>query len=100
MELITFVLFAAVTGYTFTALLLSPGELLDFLPALVHRLTKSDRVLQVLQCEKCFAGQLAFWLYPLIFWTEYDWQHHFMVVIFSIFTAHVIGKIIPESPES
>lgn len=94
MELITFVLIASVTGYTFT-LLMSPGEILDSLPILAYKF-KLKPLQKIMQCEKCMAGQIALWGYPLFHFNQYDYQHHFIVIIFSIFVAHVIGKLIGE----
>lgn len=93
-ELFTFVIVVSVAGYTFTALLFSPGEILDVVPAFFFRITKSVKLMHVFQCEKCFAGQLALWLYPVYFWHHYHIQYHLIVIIFSIFTAHVIGKLL------
>jgi len=91
-ELITFVLFASVAGYVWTALLTEPGEILDFMPALVYRLTKSSFLMKAFfQCGKCAAGQIALWGYVILWWSEYSIKEHLFIVVFSIFFAHVIG---------
>jgi len=91
-ELITFVLFASVAGYVWSALLTEPGEILDSLPALVYNITKSTFLMEAFfQCSKCAAGQIALWGYIIIRWSDYSLKDHLWVVVFSIFFAHVIS---------
>lgn len=40
------------------------GELFDFVPKYIQKITKNQKINKVLyQCEKCLAGQLTFWTY-------------------------------------
>ena len=88
----------SIIGFTWINYLVTPGDLLDFLPVWFGKLTKNDKLNHVLfGCEKCFAGQLALWT----FWPlaqvydgiRYEILGHFLIVIFSIFFAGLINRL-------
>jgi len=82
----------SVAAFVWVAVLVTPGGLLDFIPLWFAR--APEKVVHVLfQCEKCFAGQLALWTYPVLMWKSYQIFDHILVVLFSIFFAAFIGKI-------
>lgn len=94
MILIALVLVVSVTAYVWTCLLTKPGDIFDFVPALAHRYINSRLLRKVLfECTRCFAGQLALWSYVAVCWSEYSIRDHFLVVLFSIFCAHILSRI-------
>lgn len=94
MELVGFVIFAAVLAFTWVNLLTPPGEVFDFIPGLTHRLGFPEMLQKVLHdCTKCVSGQIALWGYPIIWYSDYSVSTHIVVVIFAIFVAYVIDRI-------
>lgn len=82
----------AVAAFVWIAILVQPYGILDFMPKLFQN--APERIHYVLfQCEKCFAGQLALWGYPVFFWHGYEFNEHLLVILFSIFFAAFIGKL-------
>ena len=90
--MISISLLFAVSAFVWIAILVQPYGIFDFVPKVFQK--APERVSYVLfQCEKCFAGQLALWTYPLFFWEGYKFNEHILVILFSIFFAAFIGKI-------
>ncbi len=89
----------AFAAWVWIAVLCQPRGLFERVPVdfVKMGLNPEGKVMYVLfQCEKCFAGQLSLWGYPLlcfaydaIFW-PWDW---FCTVILSIAFAAFISKI-------
>lgn len=95
-EILVFAFCYSVAAFVWIAILVQPYGILEFLPKLFQK--APEKVVHVLfQCEKCFAGQLSFWTYPLlvIFYFEVGYfpLAHFLVILFSIFFAAFISKI-------
>lgn len=99
----------AIVGVVWILMLVRNGEILDFIPQFFwKKFTKNDTVppptwyvkvhKMLFQCEKCAAGQLALWGYPISVKTfghgGYNPFNHFVLVILSIFMARVVGGLI------
>jgi hypothetical protein len=97
-HLIAYSLAVGVCGYTLTVLM-TPGELLDAIPAIMIRLVPRDWMIKLVQCEKCIAGQMALYSFPFVFWPTYHPINHVVAVLFSIFTAIIIAKLLPVDNE-
>lgn len=92
----------AVVGFTWINFMVLPGGIFDGLPPLFQDKCGDSRIPNKLfhvlfLCEKCFAGQLAFWTYyPLAVPYQnirYDMLDHFLVIILSIFFAGFINRL-------
>lgn len=106
-ELIYIVVTVGVVANVWT-LMTDAGELFDFVPPLLER--APDKLQKVLyQCPKCFAGQLMFWLYPLLYGFNHldvGWQGvtffviplpsmlHISLVFWAIFMSFIISILI------
>lgn len=95
----------AIIGVTWIKYLLDPDGLFNFLPPLVEQslaITKlpekiMDRITWVLlQCEKCFSGQLALWTYAVLVIQGHPYRfiEHLILVFLSIFFAGAINTIL------
>lgn len=91
----------AIAGVVWVLMLVAPGDILDWVQAFFYNhVSKNPRLMKVLfQCEKCAAGQLALWGYPVSVkaftaHSGYNVFNHVMVVLLSIFMARVIGGVI------
>jgi len=95
-EILVFAFCYSVAAFVWIAVLIQPDGLFAFFPPLVARWPEKIRHV-IVGCEKCFAGQLSFWTYPLLvifyFKVGYFPLAHFLVILFSIFFAAFIGKI-------
>jgi len=71
---------------------------ISHLPAWLHK--------PLISCERCVAGQMAFWMFP--FWMSqyiaYDWFFHICFISFSILFTSVLKaiyySIIKQSPKA
>ncbi len=68
------------------------GQLGDFWPALVNRLTGSRKLHKVLyDCEACISGQMALWLTPLLSGPDpVTWP---LIVLTAVFAGGFISSI-------
>jgi small-conductance mechanosensitive channel len=90
-------LLIAIAAFVYSYILTGPGMILEHLyaeasthwPAWLHK--------PVISCEKCVAGQLAFWLFP--FWVtikfdfEFDPVSHLLFICLTIYLVEMIKAI-------
>lgn len=91
----------AIAAVVWVVMLVLPGEILDFVPAFFYKnISQSPKLNKVLfQCEKCAAGQLALWGYPVSVHaftgnSHYNPFNHVMIILLSIFCARVVGGMV------
>jgi hypothetical protein len=48
----------------------------------------------LIHCEKCFAGQVAFWLFVYLNHDQYNFLIHLFFVAFTILSAYILNNII------
>lgn len=76
-------------------LLCQAGELLDFVPAMVQKVTMNPKINKVLyQCEKCAAGQIAFWWQLYHTYTHIRIENFIWFVMVSITVTTVVGSFV------
>lgn len=88
-------IFIAITTFVWIYCLVKSGEILSPIATRYWTIfgtgSKAATIGKVLfQCEKCLAGQIALWYY-LVSCNSYSIQHHFFIIIMSIFFAAFIG---------
>ncbi len=94
-EIVAVILMGFIIGaaaYVYAVVLQMPGEILSFM----HRVASVMPVWAhkpLITCQKCVAGQLALWLFPIMF-DGYNAIIHVFQVTTSIFFAVVITKFI------
>lgn len=94
LELIITAVFVAVVAITWVTMLTDPGDIFDWFPRLVQRITKNEKINKVLHaCERCFAGQFALWSYFGLM-DGYSFFEHFAYIILSIFFAGILNPLI------
>lgn len=100
-------LLIAIAGFTYSYILTQPGEIFAGLNRVLSRLFKTDERLNsgrplhplfklLIGCEKCIAGQLAFWSYLYVNIGDYGVLitiGHILFVCLTIFLAAVIKGI-------
>lgn len=103
----------AVVGYVYAGLLTRPGELLHGWSLWLHKklrkthlapgtgVAKEVEVIKdhwilkpLVACEKCVAGQLAFWSYLVANFWGYRIGHHIFCICLTILLTVIIKKII------
>lgn len=95
----------SIIGVTWIRYLLNPDGLFNFFPPIVEQslaFTKlperiADRITWVLlQCEKCFSGQLALWTYVILVIQGHPYRfiEHLILICLSIFFAGAINAIL------
>lgn len=95
-DMLVFSFTVAIVGYTWINLLISPGDILDFVAKFIKSKldisknwqAKLQKVLT--ECEMCFSGQLAFWLFP--FFVQYTILSHALAVVFAVFFAKILNR--------
>lgn len=104
-DIVLTALIIAICGVTWIRYLLDPDGLFNFFPDMLEQsLVKaklssrlSDRITWVLlECEKCFSGQVALWTYLIMTIQGYPYRliEHLLLIVFSIFFAGVINTIL------
>jgi len=83
---------AAVIGWVFVCILCEPGEIFGAFPVWLEKYAPKF-FFNLLTCEKCTAGQLAFWSYLAYFYDNYDLFGHLFASSLAIFTAYFITLI-------
>jgi hypothetical protein len=100
-EIIAVILMGFIIGaaaYVYAVVLQMPGEILSFLPR-VASVMPAWAYKPLITCQKCVAGQLSLWLFPIMF-DGYNLIIHVFQVTTSIFFAVVITKVVgdPRAP--
>lgn len=87
---------AAVFGCLWVFCYTEGGNIFDWWPKVAARISKHPKWLKLAYgCEKCMAGQIAFW------WTLYffGWQPAIIASIYASFLTYPIGKWIRDWSE-
>ena len=89
-----FALKIAVVGFVWSGILVQPGELFDWVPRVICRMTNNEKIHKVtFACEKCFSGQLAFWSYLMIHFEDYDLSTHIYFTFLTMFFVALLTKL-------
>ena len=92
--MLAFSFYCSVVAFVYSGILTKPGEVFDFVPGLVVRLTSRVWIHKVtFYCEKCIAGQIAFWAYLVSSYQSYNPFTHVVVVSLSILMAAFFHKL-------
>lgn len=97
-ELFVYPLLIAITGWVFTMILIQPGEIFGWYGWLISNIPSAYLRKPLGECEYCFAGQLAFWFY-LVLYVDYWWLHHVFIVSLTIFVVEIINKYLGNGVE-
>lgn len=104
-ETITYAVIIAMWADLFTRVLTGPDHVFSFVPGLYafictgrgglvgqSKMKDWHRALAkpIFACAICHAGQVALWLYPVMF--EYNFSHHATFVVVSMWVANKIGE--------
>lgn len=85
-------LFSSIVAFVYAGILVQPGELLDWVPIVAIKITSNKKLHKVMfACEKCVAGQLAFWTYLLN--SDYNIFDHIYTTFLSIFITAFLIKL-------
>lgn len=88
-------LFNAALAFVWISILIQPDGLFAFFPDMVTSLIKSKKLqYPLIHCEKCLAGQVAFW-FGLYLWGNemITWFEWFQVIVYSILFAAFLAVI-------
>lgn len=81
---------SAVVAWSFVCILCEPGEILGRFPVWLEGLGRSNIFFKILTCERCLAGQLAFWIYPAYTLDGYNLWGHIFAASLSVLLAYFI----------
>ncbi len=103
-ELITTILMGFIIGataYVYAVVLQMPGEILAFMPR-VASVMPAWAHKPLITCQKCVAGQLSLWLFPVMieqysFTTQVVVFHVFQIttsIFFAVAITRVLGDVV------
>lgn len=81
----------AVVGFTFVYILCDVGEIFGQLPPFIESKFgnySQSQITRLFLCPKCFSGQLALWVYPVLQYQFYNLFAHILTISIAILTAY------------
>jgi hypothetical protein len=98
-------LLIAVLAVVYTQLLTDTNMIFNGVYNRLYRFFKTDQraregkpyhplFMILIYCEKCFAGQVAFWLFIYHNFADYNFLIHLFFVAFTILSAYILNNII------
>lgn len=83
-------LFIALASFSWIRILIAPGGIFEIIPGYIERWIPSEYIrYPLIYCEKCMAGQIAFWYGFFAFLPLYDM---FYIIFLSMTMAAFLGS--------
>lgn len=92
-NLIVFAFTCALAGFIWVNVLIAPSGIFVAFTALIADPSVPEWVYHLFTCPMCIAGQLALWLYIILYMTKYNPLEHFTAVVWAIGSALFLNKL-------